>query len=74
MAAPLEIWKFGGASLADEQGIRRAAAQVTAHHGPLVVVVSALAGITDLLLTGALRAASGEYRSAARAARVGSDS
>jgi aspartokinase/homoserine dehydrogenase 1 len=68
MKGPLEIWKFGGASLADEQGIRRAAAQIDSHRGPLVVVVSALAGVTDLLLTGAQRAASGDYRSAAAAA------
>jgi aspartokinase/homoserine dehydrogenase 1 len=70
VAAALEIWKFGGASLANEQGIQRAAAQVTAHRGPVVVVVSALAGITDLLLTGALRAADGDYRSAVTAANA----
>ena len=75
---PLEIWKFGGASLADEHGIQRAALQIAAHlrqgsggqaqGGPLVVVVSALAGTTDLLLNGAQRAASGDYRSASAAA------
>lgn len=68
MKGRLEVWKFGGASLADEQGIRCAAAQIAAHRGPLVVVVSALAGVTDLLLTGAQRAAGGDYRSAAAAA------
>jgi bifunctional aspartokinase / homoserine dehydrogenase 1 len=53
----LEVWKFGGASLADAAAIRRAAAIITAHTGPLVVVASALGGITDLLLGGAQKAA-----------------
>ena len=53
----LEVWKFGGASLADAAAIRRAAALIAAHAGPLVVVASALGGITDLLLEGAHRAA-----------------
>jgi len=60
--APLEIWKFGGASVRDAAAIRRAAALVAAHRGPLLVVVSALAGVTDLLLDGARRAAAGESR------------
>src|SRR5436190_15677587 len=55
---PLEVWKFGGASLADAAAIDRAAALIASHDGPLVVVASALAGITDLLLGGAQRAAS----------------
>ena len=53
----LEVWKFGGASLADGRAIQRAAAQIAAHRGPLVVVASALAGVTDLLLPGTLDAA-----------------
>ena len=53
----IEVWKFGGASLADAAAIRRAAALIAAHTGPLVVVASALGGITDLLLEGAHRAA-----------------
>jgi aspartokinase/homoserine dehydrogenase 1 len=56
----VEVWKFGGASLADAQAIKRAAALVTAHRGPLVVVVSALSGVTDLLLDGARGAAAGD--------------
>jgi aspartokinase/homoserine dehydrogenase 1 len=52
-AGPLEVWKFGGASLADAAAIRRAAALVANHRGPLVIVASALAGVTDLLLGGA---------------------
>ncbi len=49
----LEIWKFGGASLADAPAIERAATLIAAHQGPLVVVASALGGVTDLLLNGA---------------------
>lgn len=51
MAAGLEIWKFGGAALADARAIQEAADRITHHGGPLVVVASALSGITDLLLT-----------------------
>src|SRR4051812_8550979 len=58
-SSALEVWKFGGASLADAAGIERAAALIASHDGPLVVVASALAGITDLLLAGAQRAAAG---------------
>jgi aspartokinase/homoserine dehydrogenase 1 len=55
----LEIWKFGGASLADTAAIQRAAALIAKHPGPLVIVASALAGVTDMLLDGANEAASG---------------
>jgi aspartokinase/homoserine dehydrogenase 1 len=64
----LEVWKFGGASLADAAAIRKAAALIADHAGPLVVVASALAGITDLLLGGAREAASGDTRAASRVA------
>ena len=72
----LEIWKFGGASLADEHGVRRAAEQVTAHRGPLVVVASALAGVTDLLLSATPHAAAAfreKHHAVARALAKGSD-
>ena len=52
-SAPLEVWKFGGASVATADEINKAAALIAKHEGPLVVVVSALAGVTDLLLEGA---------------------
>ena len=55
----LEVWKFGGASLADGEALSRAAARIAAHDGPLVVVASALGGVTDLLLTAAGHAAAG---------------
>jgi aspartokinase/homoserine dehydrogenase 1 len=64
----LQIWKFGGASLADAAAIRHAADLVAAHRGPLVVVASAMAGVTDLLIGGARAAAAGRAREAARAA------
>ncbi|HET7292347.1 MAG TPA: aspartate kinase [Vicinamibacteria bacterium] len=56
----LHVWKFGGASVADASAIRRVAALVAGHDGPLVVVVSALAGVTDSLLGGARKSASGD--------------
>jgi aspartokinase/homoserine dehydrogenase 1 len=66
--APLAVWKFGGASLADASAIRRAATLIAEHEGPLVVVCSALAGVTDLLLGGARQALAGDERQAARTA------
>ncbi len=64
----IDVGKFGGASLADGKAILRAAAQIGAHRGPLVVVASALAGVTDLLLQGATDAAAGRAPEASRAA------
>jgi aspartokinase/homoserine dehydrogenase 1 len=58
-ARELEVWKFGGASLADTAAIQKAVALIRGHHGPLVVVASALGGITDLLLQGAAAATAG---------------
>ena len=65
---PLEVWKFGGASLADAAGLARAAALIGRHQGPLVIVASALAGVTDILLGGATRAATGDQAAGAQAA------
>jgi aspartokinase/homoserine dehydrogenase 1 len=64
----LEVWKFGGASLADAPAIEKAVALIGRHTGPLVVVASALGGITDLLLEGAAAATSGRQADASRAA------
>jgi aspartokinase/homoserine dehydrogenase 1 len=64
----LEVWKFGGASLADARAIQRASGLIARHPGPLVVVASALAGVTDLLLDGAKQAAAGNAREATRIA------
>lgn len=67
-AKELEIWKFGGASLAGPAEIQKAAALIGDHPGPLVIAASALAGVTDLLLEGADLAVSGgdsEFRKVA---------
>ncbi len=44
------VLKFGGTSVADAEAIRRVTAIVGAERGARVVVVSALAGVTDALL------------------------
>ncbi len=67
---PLEVWKFGGAALADGKAIDRAAQKIATHTGPLVVVASALGGITDLLLEGATHASHGRTAEAERCAAV----
>ena len=65
---PPQVYKFGGASLENGPAIARAIAIIQAQQpGPLVVVVSAMAGVTDALLDLATAAARGE---AARAVRV----
>jgi aspartokinase/homoserine dehydrogenase 1 len=64
----LQVWKFGGASLADAEAFRRAARLIAGHTGPLVVVASAIAGMTDLLLQGAAGAADGRTEAAAQVA------
>ncbi|HEX5632958.1 MAG TPA: aspartate kinase, partial [Gemmatimonadales bacterium] len=56
-----QVHKFGGASLADAGAVRHAVQVVQGRpHGPAVVVVSAMAGVTDRLLELARRAARGE--------------
>ena len=63
-----QVHKFGGASLADGGAIARAVAIIQAQRpAPLVIVVSALAGVTDALLDIAMRATAGDAE-AARAA------
>jgi aspartokinase/homoserine dehydrogenase 1 len=66
----LEVWKFGGASLADGRAIAAAAEKICAHRGPLVVVASALAGVTDLLLQSTPEAAATFARKHQQAARA----
>jgi aspartokinase/homoserine dehydrogenase 1 len=68
MRAGLEVWKFGGASLADGRAIERAVERIEHHRAPLIVVASALAGITDLLLEGARHAEAGRAAGAKAAA------
>lgn len=57
----IKVMKFGGAALRDGAGVRRAVALVEEHGGERpVVVVSALEGVTDLLVQAARKAARGE--------------
>ncbi len=65
----LSVWKFGGASLADAAAIRKAAELIASHDGPLVVVCSAMAGVTDQLLEGARLAVQGDDGAAAKVAQ-----
>jgi aspartokinase/homoserine dehydrogenase 1 len=67
---PLEVWKFGGASLADVAAIHKAVSLIAGHKGPLVIVPSALAGVTDLLLEGAAAAIAGRGADVQRCASV----
>jgi bifunctional aspartokinase / homoserine dehydrogenase 1 len=60
--SPPHIHKFGGASLADAAGLRHAAQIVLRQPAPNVVVVSAMAGVTDALLDAATRAAHGDVQ------------
>jgi aspartokinase/homoserine dehydrogenase 1 len=55
----MTVHKFGGASLADAQAIAHAVEIASAQDPRSVIVVSALAGVTDALLEGARRAAAG---------------
>src|SRR6266550_2757402 len=70
---PPHIQKFGGASLADAASMRHAATIVPQQPEPKVVVISAMAGVTDVLLDVAARAVRGDLepvRSAAQALRT----
>jgi aspartokinase/homoserine dehydrogenase 1 len=62
----IEIHKFGGASLADAAAFRRVVEIVKTRTRPRVVVVSAPAGVTDVLLALATRAAAGDGEGAAQ--------
>ena len=58
----ITVHKFGGASLADADAVARAVAIAADQPAGAVLVVSALAGVTDALLDGAQRAAAGDDR------------
>ena len=73
--SPPHIHKFGGASLADAASMRHAVTIILQQPAPppKVVVISAMAGVTDVLLDVAGRAAHGDVeqvRSAAQALRT----
>lgn len=65
-----EVYKFGGASMNDAAAFVHAAQIVAAAPGPLVVVCSAPAGVTDLLLTVADAAHTGGPEAKARVAEA----
>jgi bifunctional aspartokinase / homoserine dehydrogenase 1 len=68
---PPVVHKFGGASLADAEAVRHAITLVQAQPpGPAVVVVSAMAGVTDALLDLGRRALTGGRDEAARVERM----
>lgn len=62
----LDVHKFGGASLADAVALRHAVGIVRDWPRPRVVVVSAMAGVTDHLLEVAARARRGELAEVSR--------
>jgi aspartokinase/homoserine dehydrogenase 1 len=64
----LEVWKFGGASVVDAAAVKNAVDLIHKHPHPLVIVVSALGGITDLLIDGARRSAAGDGAAGAEVA------
>jgi aspartokinase/homoserine dehydrogenase 1 len=64
---PVDIHKFGGASLADAAAVRHAVTLIQGWPGPRVVVVSAMAGVTDLLLAVGARARGGDFLKASQA-------
>ena len=65
MSPSLCVMKFGGTSVGDADCVRRAAAIVKSAfaQGPVVVVVSAMSGVTNRLIQAAHRAEQGEHDS-----------
>ena len=61
------VHKLGGASLADASAFRRAVALLREQPKPIVVVVSAMSGVTDTLLEIARRAVEGDHAAVAAA-------
>ena len=55
-----EVHKFGGASLADATAVQHALDIIVSRTAPAVIVVSALAGVTDALLSLAASALAGQ--------------
>ncbi|MBT8486806.1 MAG: aspartate kinase, partial [Phycisphaerae bacterium] len=58
-SSPILVMKFGGTSVANADRIRNAARLATSEPGPVVVVTSALAGVTDELIRLGLLACEG---------------
>ncbi len=56
----MKVLKFGGSSVGSHEGLTNLKNIVEGQDAPCIVVVSALGGVTDLLLNTALKAASGD--------------
>lgn len=69
-SATLEVHKFGGASLADPAAVRHAVAIIRDRSFPRIIVVSAMAGVTDLLFDVAAKSRAGDLQAAATVARA----
>jgi len=63
-----EVYKFGGVAVGDARAIRIAAEHVRRAASPLAVVVSAISGVTDLLLSAAESALRGDLARCGEAA------
>ena len=55
----MKVLKFGGTSVGTVASLRNVKNIVESQPGPVVVVVSALGGVTDMLIDAARKAASG---------------
>ena len=68
MSAPIDVYKFGGVAVGSAEAIQTAVAHVR-RASRVVVVVSAMNGITDLLIDAGKAALAGDGAAAAKAAR-----
>src|ERR1700733_3471315 len=66
MSRPIQVMKFGGTSVGDANRIRRAAAIAAeaSKERAVVVVVSAMSGVTNTLIAAAGKAATGDEAAA----------
>lgn len=67
--SPLQVFKFGGTSVATPEALRLAFARIREAAPRVVVVVSAMSGVTDLLLDAARSARTGDGERSREAAK-----
>ena len=72
MSRPLQVMKFGGTSVGSAERIRKAAEIVAAgtREREIVVVVSAMSGVTNALVDAAHRSAGGDKSAADKLAHA----
>ncbi len=70
MTKRVEVFKFGGVAVGSAEAVRTAVTHVRAAHAQLVVIVSAMNGVTDLLLGAAQSALHGDREACAEAAQT----